>query len=104
MGTRLNHDAARQVPQGTLQKAPRAGSEELVRELENMDVDSESKEKVKEEPQVKSEEDEETKAKHLDLVKRLQKLVREMILDQEKEVKKENVSTPMQNVVPVAAH
>jgi hypothetical protein len=104
MGTRLNHDVARQVPQGILQKAPRAGSEELVKELEKMDVDSESKEKVKEEPQVKSEEDDETKAKNLALLKRLQKLVQEMILDQEKEIKKESASTPMENVVPVAAH
>jgi hypothetical protein len=104
MGSRMPYDPAKLVYDGTLRKAaPRAGSEELVQELEKMDVDSESKEK-KEEQQVKSEEDHEEKAKHLALVKRLHKLVQEMLREQEEEVKKESPSTPMENLVSVAAH
>ena len=108
MGTRMSYDQTKLVYDGTLRKAaPRGGSEELVQDMEKMDVDSESKETPKNpkgEAQVKSEEEDETKAKHLALVKQLQKLVQEMLLDQEKEVKKESAPTPMENLVPVAAH
>lgn len=116
IGSRMAYDGTKLVNTGTLQKAPpaedarRAGSEELVQDMEKMDVDSESKEKKplteKEPVTVKKEDDEDLKAKHLALVKKLQKLVQELLLDQEKEVevKKESPVSAEAPVPRIAAH
>jgi hypothetical protein len=112
MGSRMAYDPAKLVFAGTLQKAPpRAGSEELVQDMEKMVVDSESKEKKpEEEVKVKLEEDvDQVKAKHLDLIKKLQKLVQEMLLEEDskvaKEIKKESpVSDSTEKFAPIAAH
>jgi len=110
MGSRMAYDQTKLVHAPILQKAPpapRAGSEELVEDMEKMDVDSESKDKKPEETKVKKEEEiKEMKAKHLELIKKLQKLVQEMILAQENaeqdgQVKKES---PVLSSVAVAAH
>jgi hypothetical protein len=107
---------------GILQKAPpaaddkkRAGSEELVQDMEKMDVDSESKVKKDEDkdtiPKVKAddEESENVKQKHLDVIKRLQKLVQELLLaDDKKEESKEKVDDVMEmdrgEATVIAAH
>jgi len=116
IGSRMAYDGTKVVNTGVLQKAPpaeesrRAGSEELVQDMEKMDVDSESKERKpssteSESVTVKKEDDDDIKAKHLELIKKLQKLVQELLLDQEKdvEVKKESpVST--EAPVSIAAH
>jgi len=92
MGTRMPYDQTRLVYAGTLTKAPlqrRSGSEELVDDMEKMDVDSEAKEEKakKEEVTIKAEDDEEndkvkaTKEKHYELIKKLQKMVQERLLD-----------------------
>ena len=110
MGTRMPYDQTRLVHAPILQKAPpapRAGSEELVENMEKMDVDSESKDKKSEETKVKQEEGiKEMKEKHLELIKKLQKMVQEMILaqenaDEEVRVKKES---PVLSSVAVEAH
>jgi hypothetical protein len=112
MGTRMPYDQTKLVYAGTLQKAaPRAPSEELVQDMEKMDVDSEAKEKkpVEEAKEVKAKSESEikdAKAKHLELIKNLQKLVQEMLLEREneearKEVKKES---PVEGRSPTAAH
>ena len=91
MGSRMSYDQTRLVNAGTLQRAPppRSGSEELVQDMEKMDVDSEAKKKssTEEEPvKVKAEDAErDIKAKHLAVIKKLQKMVQEMILDWEDE-------------------
>jgi hypothetical protein len=106
MGSRMAYDQTKLVYSGTLQKAPpRSGSEELVEDMEKMDVDSDRK-KEDTEVKVKSEEEEDVKGKHLEVIKKLQKLVQEMILDQEKEVevKKESPAGSVENVVSIAAH
>ena len=108
----MPRDQTKLVHAPILQKAPpapRAGSEELAEEMEKMDVDSESRDKKAEEPKVKKEEDikmEDMKAKHLELIKKLQKLVQEMILaqenaDEEVQIKKES---PILSSVAVEAH
>jgi len=106
----MPYDQTKLVHAPILQKAPpapRAGSEELVEDMEKMDVDSESKDKKSEETKVKKEEEmKEMKAKHLELIKKLQKLVQEMILAQENAeeetpVKKES---PVLSSVAVEAH
>src|SRR5437762_4666897 len=83
MGSRMSYDQTRLVYAGTLQRAPppRAGSEELVQDMEKMDVDSEAKKKssTEEEPvKVKAEDadaEKAIKAKHLAVIKKLQKMV-----------------------------
>jgi len=92
------YDPTKLVYAGTLQKAPRtrSGSEELVDDMGKMAVDSESKDK-KEEEKV----DEDIKKKHYELIRRLRKVVQELILEREKgEGKKEIGASPQ----PVAAH
>jgi len=99
IGSRMAYDQTKLVYAGTLQKAPPArqnstGSEELVETMEKMDVDSEAKEKKeekKEEP-VKKELDHETRKKHLELIKKLQDLVQEMLLGMDKEGQSESES------------
>jgi hypothetical protein len=116
MGSRMAYDGTKLVNTGTLQKAPpteesrRAGSEELVQDMEKMDVDSEAKEmkpsSTEKEPiTVKKEDDGDLKAKHLELIKKLQKLVQELLLDQEKDidVKKES-PVAVETQVGVTAH
>jgi len=110
MGSRMPYDQTKVVHAPILQKAPpapRAGSEELVEDMEKMDVDSESKDKKSEETKVKKEEKiKEKKAKHLELIKKLQKLVQEMILAQEngeEETRVKNES-PVLSSVAVEAH
>lgn len=116
IGSRMVYDGTKLVNTGTLQKAPpveeprRAGSEELVQHMEKMDVDSEAKEvkpsSTEKEPiTVKKEDDGDLKAKHLELIKKLQKLVQELLLDQEKdvEVKKES-SVAVETQVGITAH
>jgi hypothetical protein len=110
------YDGTKLVDTGTLQKARpadeprRAGSEELVQHMEKMDVDSEAKEikpsSTEKEPiTVKKEDDGDLKAKHLELIKKLQKLVQELLLDQEKdvEVKKES-PVAVETQVGITAH
>lgn len=109
MGSRMAYDQTKLVYAGTLQKAPpRAPSEELVQDMEKMDVDSEAKEKkVEPEVKVKSEDDEDknAKEKHLELIKKLQKLVQEMLLDREKDDDEEKaVKKESPGPVAVAAH
>jgi hypothetical protein len=106
MGSRMPYDQTKLVYSGTLQKAPpRSGSEELVETMEKMDVDDRKKEDV---VKVKSEDDEDVKGKHLELIKKLQKLVQEMILDQDKggqvDVKRESPVGSVENLVGIAAH
>lgn len=116
MGSRMAYDQTKLVSTGILQKAPpRAGSEELVHDMEKMDVDSEAKEK-KSEREVKEEDEEDSKdvekdikglkAKHLVLIKKLQKVVQELILEREKEENRIEVKTetPEGKVVSIAAH
>ena len=111
MGSRMSYDQTRLVYAGTLQKAPppRAGSEELVQDMENMDVDSESKEKkpsTEQEVEAKAEGTEkDVKAKHLEVMKKLQKMVQEMILDWEDEEngKVKNESPVVERPVAVEA-
>jgi hypothetical protein len=91
IGTRMPYDQTRIVYAGTLTKAPpqRSGSEELVEDLGKMDVDSEAKEgKAKQAPVIiKAEDDEESdkvkaaREKHYELIKKLQKMVQERLLD-----------------------
>jgi len=106
MGSRMAYDQSKLVYAGTLQKAPpRSGSEELVDDMEKMDVDSESKEKKPEEKtEVQVKQEEKMKKKHLELVKKLKKLVEEMLLNQEKELEVKNESPVNGNSVAVAAH
>lgn len=124
MGSRLTYDQTRLVYAGTLQRAPpraqSTGSDELVQDMEKMDVDSESKEKKpvegEEKKEVKTREtDAEMKKKHLELIKKLQKLVQEMLLDMNKEseskneekmedVKKESNVPSADTLVSIAAH
>jgi hypothetical protein len=112
MGSRMPYDQTKLVSTGVLQKAPpRAESEELVDHMEKMVVDSEPKEKeTKPEKEVEEEKTEENdkdvKAKHLALIKKLQKLVQELILEREKEearteVKEESLE---EKPVSIAAH
>jgi hypothetical protein len=109
MGSRMTYDQTRLVYAGTLQKAPpRAGSEELVDDMEKMDVDSESKEKKPstEQVNVKAEGmEKDVKAKHLEVIKKLQKMVQEMILDWQDEAdgKVKSESSVMEKAVPVEA-
>jgi hypothetical protein len=116
IGSRMTYDGTKLVNTGTLQKAPpaeeprRAGSEELVQNMEKMDVDSEAKGQKptsteKEPATVKKEDDADLKAKHLELIKKLQKLVQELLLDQEKdvEIKKES-PVAVEPPVGIAAH
>ena len=110
MGSRMPYDQTRLVYAGTLQKAPppRAGSEELVQDMENMDVDSESKEKkpsTEEEVKVKTESTEkDIKAKHLEVIKKLQRMVQELILDwDEADVKVKSQSPVAEKPVAVEA-
>ena len=109
MGSRMSYDQTKVVSSGTLQKAPppRAGSEELVQHMEKMGVDSEAKEKKPEEEVKVKVEDQENKAveaKHLEIIKKLQKMVQEMILDWDNEgdvkVKKES---PVMESASIAA-
>jgi len=117
IGSRMAYDGTKLVNTGTLQKAPpaeeprRAGSEELVQDMEKMDVDSESKEKkpsTEKEPvtvTVKKEDEEDLKVKHLELIKKLQKLVQELLLDQEKDVQvKKESPVSVEAPVSIAAH
>lgn len=100
MGTRMPYDQTRIVYAGTLTKAPpqRSGSEELVEDLEKMDVDSEAKEEKAKQTQVtiKAEDDDENenvkaaREKHYELVKKLQKMVQERLLDWPAEERKES--------------
>ena len=111
MGSRMPYDQTRLVYAGILQKAPppRAGSEELVADMENMDVDSESKEKkpsTEQEVKVKADNTEkDVKTKHLEVIKKLQKMVQELILDWKDEgnVKVKSQSPVVEKLVPVEA-
>jgi hypothetical protein len=104
MGSRMSYEQNKVVSSGTLQKAPppRAGSEELVQVMEKMDVDSEARDKKPEEEVIVKVEEKENKpinAKHLEVIKKLQKMVQEMILDwdNENEVKVEKASPVMES-------
>ena len=107
MGSRMSYDQTRLVYAGTLQRAPppRAGSEELVQDMEKMDVDSEAKEKKPtEEVEVKKEENsKEINVKHLEVIKKLQRMV-EMILDWDEETEgKLKSESPVEKPAPVTA-
>jgi len=113
MGSRMPYDQTKLMYAGTLTKAPpppRSGSEELVSDMEKMDVDSESKEKKSEdeemEVKVKAEDDEkdQVKQKHFELIKKLQKMVQEMILDWNDEQVSVKKESPVIAPVSVTAH
>ena len=83
MGTRMPYDQTKLVYAGTLQRAPpcRSGSEELVQDMENMDVDSEAKEQKSADGKVTSDNDvREKRLGHLELINKLQKMVEGMML------------------------
>jgi hypothetical protein len=108
VGSRMSYDQTRLVYSGTLTKArpSRADSEELVDDMEKMDVDSESKKKPEEEEvKVTTEDDKgkEIKAKHLEVIKKLQRMVQEMILDWENEEEVKVKESPVSESVSVAA-
>jgi len=82
------------------------GSEDLVKDMEKMDVDSEAKSKDVEEGDKKTDEDEKKrKEAHFAVVKKLQKYIQELIEEKEKEdEKKENVNVEMKTASVVTAN
>jgi hypothetical protein len=107
MGSRMAYDQTKLVSTGVLQRAPpRAGSEELVHDMEKMDVDSEAKEKKPEKESEDETKEKDVKAKHLALIKKLQKVVHELILEREKEESRVEIKqeSPEEKLVSIAAH
>ena len=80
------------------------GSEDLVKDMEKMDVDSEAKTKNVEDDK-SDEQDKKKREAHLAVIKKLQKYVQELIEDKEKESdKKENVNVEMKTPSVVTAN